>query len=489
MPVSSAVARRARVTKALAWFHRWLGIATCLIFALWFASGAVMVFKPFPSLSHADQLRLEAPIDFGAVRVSPRAAAVAAGRPMALRLVQRGGSPAYIVTTSAGTIAVDARSGRRLSDLGSAAAAAAAETMPARAGTITPTAIAYDQWVVHNRLDPLRPFYRLDVADGSGTSLYLSAKTGELVQRTTTADRGWNWVGSVLHWAYFTPLRSSFTAWDRAVWIVSFVALLVAIAGTILGIVRMMAARRRRKPSLTPYRLRWMRWHHLLGLFAGAFVLSSTLSGWLSMDHGRLFSRGQPTAGQASRYAGVALADALPTTVPATMRADTRQLDFTAVDGRGLVVAWQPDGSVRYYDSAYAPIAPVTIRETIGRAALDAFPAASRFGIAPIDPTTTYALAEGWPATALRVTLAGEGLPDVYVDGADGRLLTVMDDSRARYTWIYYALHTFNFPGLTTRPLLRRILVLIPLLFGFLFSITGVVLGVRRLQTVIRPSA
>lgn len=484
MRASDARAWRDRATRKLVWFHRWLGVATCVVFALWFASGAVLLFVPFPSLSHVDQLRLEAPVDLAAVTVSPRAAARAAGRPVtALRLVQRGRAPAYIATTDGGTIAIDARSGRQLADL-TAAEAAGGGSMPAAAAASPP--FAWDQWVVHNRFGPLRPFFRLDTADGAGTRLYVSARTGEFVQRTDTAGRGWNWVGAVLHWAYFTPLRSSFTAWDRTVWVVSFVALLVAIAGTILGVIRTLAARRQRRPALTFFRLRWMRWHHLLGLFASAFVLSWMLSGWLSMDHGRLFARGQPTVAQSVAYAGVALPAALPARVPATVPAATRQIDFTVVGGGALVSAWQPDGTVLHYDAGAARVAPATVRRRIGDALRRAFPAASAARVMPIDPMATYALAEGWPRTALRVTLAGADLPDVYVDGADGRLLTVMDDSRARYAWIYYALHTLNFPGLTARPVLRRILVLIPMILGFVFSVTGVILGVQRVRKSVR---
>jgi hypothetical protein len=73
----------------------------------------------------------------------------------------------------------------------------------------------------------------------------------------------------------------------------------------------------------------------------------------------------------------------------------------------------------------------------------------------------------------------------IYVDENEGRILTVMDRSRAAYAWIYYALHTFNFPGLTTRPLLRYVLVLIPLFLGFLFSVTGIVIGYRRLRKLV----
>ena len=63
-----------------------------------------------------------------------------------------------------------------------------------------------------------------------------------------------------------------------------------------------------------------------------------------------------------------------------------------------------------------------------------------------------------------------------------------MSTSRAAYAWIYYALHSFNFPGVARHQVLRDILVLIPLTAGFLFSITGVVLGWQRLRKSTFPA-
>jgi hypothetical protein len=39
------------MTRALATLHRWWGVAFCLLFAMWFASGIVMHFVPFPARS------------------------------------------------------------------------------------------------------------------------------------------------------------------------------------------------------------------------------------------------------------------------------------------------------------------------------------------------------------------------------------------------------------------------------------------------------
>src|ERR1700741_3723383 len=39
------------VMRFLATLHRWWGVAFCLLFAMWFASGIVMHFAPFPARS------------------------------------------------------------------------------------------------------------------------------------------------------------------------------------------------------------------------------------------------------------------------------------------------------------------------------------------------------------------------------------------------------------------------------------------------------
>jgi len=39
-----------------------------------------------------------------------------------------------------------------------------------------------DQWIVHQRFDPYRPFFRVHVDGAAGETLYVSAITGELLQ-------------------------------------------------------------------------------------------------------------------------------------------------------------------------------------------------------------------------------------------------------------------------------------------------------------------
>ncbi len=93
-----------------------------------------------------------------------------------------------------------------------------------------------------------------------------------------------------------------------------------------------------------------------------------------------------------------------------------------------------------------------------------------------------YRQAESVPEDALGVRTGSEGRIRVYVGRFSGAPLAVMNPSRRAYAWVYFCLHTFNFPGLIDRPAARTFVEMLLLLFGFGFCVTGIVLGVRRLK-------
>src|SRR5258705_7117106 len=96
-----------RRMRALILLHRWLGILFCLLFAMWFASGIIMHFVPFPSLKEAERIDGLAPIDLSQVVRSPAEAVRASGIRDAtrVRLLQRSDGPAYLVSGASGLAA------------------------------------------------------------------------------------------------------------------------------------------------------------------------------------------------------------------------------------------------------------------------------------------------------------------------------------------------------------------------------------------------
>ena len=449
---------------------------------MWFASGAVLLFAPFPSLAADEAAARAEPVPLDRLRVSPAEAVAAWPGVQDLRLLGVLGRPVYVLTTAAGDRAV---SGETDAPTASLTAIQAAEVAAAfgRAPVVTVSGpIAYDQWIVHQGFDHARPMYRVALADGRRTELYVSAQTGEVVQKTQGLERAWNWPGAVVHWLYFTPLRKTFTVWDQTVWWISLIGVLMTVAGIGLGVYRTTKKMRSPRPGFSPFR-GWLRWHHILGICASLFVFTWILSGWLSMDHGRLFSRSASPAVRAGRYAGAPLAQASSQISVDELRAvgPATAIRFGVVGGR-LVAAAQSSGGpglVRLAGAEPSLRVPVPL---LLAAVHRAWPEAAVSGPVATSLQDFYAKAEGLNPGSEAYRLSGGMEATAYVDPASGRMLAFVDRSRAAYDWIYYGLHTFNFPGLLGLPLLRDVLVLALLALGFALCITSVVVGVRRLQ-------
>lgn len=235
-----------------------------------------------------------------------------------------------------------------------------------------------DQWTVPQGLNPLRPLHRIELNDVAGTELYVSARTGEVVRDTTRSERFWNWLGSVPHWIYFTPLRADPPLWhDVVVWL-SAACIVSAVTGIAIGILRIRLRRRFRNGSVTPY-TGWMAWHHIAGLVGGFFVLTWIVSGWLSMNPNRWFERNPVDAAAMARYTGgdVSTFPWPPATPPAGEDdAAPREVLLQWFDGRPLLQLRDAKARVRVVDAASGAPAAIA-REDIVRAAARLRPGAT----------------------------------------------------------------------------------------------------------------
>src|SRR5262245_8726873 len=263
---------------------------------MWFATGIVMHFVPFPELTEAERIAGLGPIDPAGLLHGPEAAvAVSRLRDVTrVRLMARPDGLVYLVQSAWGVKAVRGADLLPAEVRSESLALAIAVDHAGRRGMEVKYAASielasHDQWTVPNGLDSHRPLYRIALNDDRGTEVYVSSTTGEVVRDTTRRERAWNFAGSVTHWIYPTVLRRDWRAWDVTVWVLSLIALVAAISGALLGTLRI---RVERGFALTPYR-GWHACHHWLGLTCMIFVLTWIFSGWLSMDHGRLFSTGK----------------------------------------------------------------------------------------------------------------------------------------------------------------------------------------------------
>jgi hypothetical protein len=472
--------------RALILLHRSLGVAFCLFFAMWFATGIVMHFVPFPVLTETERFAGLAALDLAQVQHGPAEAVYASGVEGAtrVRLVQRSDGPLYVVSGPSSAAAVR---GGDLADgaVGSDQLALAIAHDHARrrdigaAGRGVVQSIPYDQWTLAAGFDVHRPLYRVALDDGSGTVLYVSSRTGEVVLDTTRRERVWSYFGSVAHWIYPTVLRGRPAIWRSLVSWLSFLALIGAAIGAVVGALQIKTELSR---PASPYR-GLQAWHHWLGLVCAPFVLTWIFSGWLSMDHGRLFSTGEPSAAEQAAITGAPAWDALGGDAVQRIAAPVGEVEWFVFGGR--IFRRERIDLDRQLLSLAGTGADAAMPE---RAFLRAGEIAAAAGkLAPacdapvsIGPDDAYASSSVMSSVPLFRVVCGDDW--FHVDGASGELVEKLDASRRAYRWLFRALHTLDFPALTARPALRAALIIGLCAAGFAISLTAVALAWRRLR-------
>ncbi|KQT86428.1 peptidase [Methylobacterium sp. Leaf466] len=451
--------------------HRWLGIGAGLLVALWIGSGLVMLHVPFPRLSQAERLARLPPIAWDRVAIAPDAALAAAGQPepAALGLEMQGGEPVYRVTgRDGGRATVSARTGERRPALTPEEARALAG-----AGTVEP--VARDQWTVTARYDPLRPFHKVALADAAGTEVYVSAPTGEVALVTTRFERGWNWVGAVVHWVYPTPLRARPDLWRDVVLWLSGLAIPLLASGLVLGIWRLGWPRRYRNGALTPYR-GLARWHHLSGLAGGLALTGFLVSGWLSMNPNRWFTGPAPPAALVAAQAGPWHPVGLdPAGLRRVAAPDAVALRFTTLGGRPLVVSLTREGRrVMGADGGPGPDEAQIVAAAMRAMGQAAPPTVERL---TAHDAHWSGLGER-PLPMLRLRFADPAATWLHVDPRDGTIAERLDRSGRAYRWLFDGLHRLDFFVLAgpARELAQWALNLL----GAVVVISGLVAGWRR---------
>ena len=284
-----ASATRGMFKRSLIFVHRWLGVALCVLFLLWFPSGIGMMYFPMPSVTQADRLQRLPALQASNVVLSPRDAAAKLGvdaDDLPLELVRRAaGVPRGRRTRwrRSRPLRRHRRRARRGLERDGAAHRAAWTGQPVGSATVEEVT-EVDQWTLQTRLGLISPVFKYSWPNGE--QVYVSQATGDVVQYTTTASRIGAYLGPIPHWFYFTPLRKHGLQWSRVVIWSSGIGTISAILGVIIGVWMYSPSRKYRSggaPTSIPYRGQ-KRWHTMLGLIFGVATVTYAFSGLLSMD-------------------------------------------------------------------------------------------------------------------------------------------------------------------------------------------------------------
>lgn len=476
-------------------WHRWLGIGLCLLMALWFISGLVMLYVGYPKLTPREHLERLPVLAAEECCVSLADALAASGRheaPTAIRLSSLAGQPHYLLAYAQGPgVAVQARSGRVVMAVDEAfALASAAQFSPAPARYLD--RVDEDAWSHSRSLDADRPLLRVQLEGDDGRLLYLSGQTGAVVRDATANERAWNWVGAWLHWLY--PLRGGAleSVWSPLVIGLSLAATLMTLLGMVVGVQRWRFGKPYRSGSRSPYR-GTARWHHLGGLLFGSLALAWVFSGLLSMNPGRLFDTPQPLS-LAGWQGGALEPGAFPLEAGAALAQlehsgfRARELEWRMLAGQGYLVARDGTGNLRVLQGD-GGLSSGLGEQRLWRTLAGLWPA-ELAGIERLEAYDSYYYGRAEhsmlghldrPLPILRVRLEDPARTWLHVDLRSGVVLDRLDERQRVYRWTFKLLHSWDWPPLLARRPLWDGVMVIGGLGGLVICLSGAVLGWRRL--------
>lgn len=428
-----------------------------------------MMYVPFPSLTQEERLAGLAPIDWKQVHGSIQPDS----------WLQQGlDGPVWLndATVSASTGGAVAPV-----DVGRASLIAAKF---AHSRVRATERIDRDQWTVASGFDRYRPLWKVTLDRPDGLVLYVGSTSGTVVLDTRRTERFWNWLGSVPHWIYPTVLRQDQPLWRQVVLWTSGAAIIGAVSGMWIGVLRARLRRRYKGGRISPYR-GWQWWHHVMGLFGGTMLVMWIVSGWLSMDPGRWFTNKGLNDASRAAYAAAGKRPAIDwRRLGSTPQAqEARRMRMIWTDGVPLLILSHPDGKETALDAR--TLAPATFdRQHLVRAARRLMPGTPIAGTDwLIQPDSYWYAAKGSvELPVLRIRFADPARTWVHLNPRTGAIMNDIDARRRLYRWLFDGLHRWDFDGLITRRPLWDMWMWFWLTTGTLISASGIVIAVRRLK-------
>ncbi|WP_028101349.1 hypothetical protein [Pseudoduganella violaceinigra] len=466
--------------------HRWLGIAVGVLVLMWFGSGIVMMYVPYPELSTQERMVWLAPLNAGQVKVNAWDAwqsTAQPGVPDFVKINTVADRPAFHFLANGRWSSVWADTGAALHITEAIARASAGGAAPG-AAAFTVEKIELDQWTF-GAVRMHRPLYRVEADDAVGSVLYVSGRTGELVRDTTRSERAWNWAGSVIHWIYFTPLRTHGQPWRQAVMWSSAAAFVLVMAGMVLGVQRVRFRQRYGGGRMSPYR-GWQAWHHWLGLSIGAVTLTWLFSGWLSVTPFDWLSSPGVTQADRLAFAGGPLSqDDLSIDLDRVIRAHpgALELEWRRVGGK-LYLSALDRAARSLLDTQDGAAAHSISDEVLVKAVHATRPAMPILAYERITSGDSYYYSHhaNRPFPVLRVQFDSADETMFYIDPVQGALVEHSDSNSKWNRWLFNGLHQLDFTAaLRTRPL-WDVTVASLCTLGAMLSATGLLLGWRRLK-------
>lgn len=471
--------------------HRWFGLIMCLFFVAWFLSGFVMMYVDFPQYSKKERLAHQSPLLLDSLELPPSALSKLLSQDSSwkhIRIDMLLNRPVLRLENQQGErYAFYAGNGKPVGQLSAGTALAVAkEFMSFSSSALLLEKIEeLDQWIPRKAFLIHMPIYRIRMDDPAETVLYISSKTGEILQVHTFSQRVLAWCGPIIHWVYPRELILRRALWRVVVILFSSLGIVASIAGIAAGLIRV---KKKSGVYTSPYRHRWFRWHHYTGFIFGLFTFTWVFSGLLTMSPFGWSPEADITDQENRRLQQGNLVVKSFTEAPGGLfNAQTFspvEIELKRFQGRSYYIAADGSGKTRM------AIADTAVRglpfrsfpqELFLRGIRSVHPLGSPAEISMLDQEDHYYYSKhkDKPLPVLRVKYADEDQTWYYADLSTGEIVLKNNASSRLSRWLYHGLHSLDFFNFQHSRPAWDIFVILLLSGGTLVSLTGLILSLR----------
>ncbi|PWD98424.1 PepSY domain-containing protein [Marinilabilia rubra] len=464
--------------------HKISGLLMSLMFCVWVFSGIILIFEGFPHASR--EQRFQHLIPFERTDLSGLKAPMSKWGD-AVELEMAGDQPVYRVPKGRrGELVYDARTLEPVDSFSCEYAARLSTSYTGSSVVEIHLQDELDQWVPWSYYKPLLPFYKCKMDDEAHSTIYISAKTGSVIQHTTRKGKWLAALGVIPHKLYFLELLQNRSVWKGILIFLASVGLLSAISGIVAGLIRFSKACRNGRMS--PYRKLHYKWHHISGFVTGIFVFTFLLSGLISVTgvpdwmvvieaakkeriNWEIKDASEPNYSKTPLEIWEALDDTI----------EVRRIKYSNVLGEsqfGIYSNHYQKAEVFVKDKVAIHKKKPLSMEEVKSLSSGIFEGKS-YEITKQTEYDSYYFPSGMryqPLPVYKIIFNDASNTWLYIDAATGENFRKITLKYRLRRWLYRGLHTFNFPFLLKLEWLRKSLLLIVSAGLLIVAVTGLVL-------------
>lgn len=467
--------------------HKYLGLIISAFFLMWFVTGVVLIYYPYPRVSEnlvngkkevlADSLP---DLNYVSERVE--------GEIKSLRIREFQGQTLMDVRTSEKKYLLTTDTLQDIKPVDYLCVEKVAKQWIDAPIIRVDTLHKRSQFVLFTKYEKELPIYKFHFDDKYKTQLFVSGKTADVQQLTTARQRFWTYVGAIPHKLYVPALRRNTQMWMDSFVVGASICLVTAITGFILGIYIFVRRKKVKGEWGNPYRKRWQRIHFSFGLIFGIFLISWAVSGLFSMKRVPqwMIKTEAPYVFDKTRLWGKGLLpmdsyklgfDKLKEEYPQLK--EIRLARFAEVPVY-IIVEGENE---RYIDASGEEVKILEISQNIVENGFrkiygDDIPVKvslqQEYDNYYINLRKTYTL----PVYKVEVENSDKDL--YYVSPQDGYIKYLNKNKKAD-KWLFSGLHYFNFPALLLKPVLWTVVIWVLCGGCALVCLSGLILGIKSI--------